>query len=236
MEKPEKFNLSFDELNISLGCVEKVIGYEEGEVPAPFDSIIHNVFNEVHMHADIMGAFVMVKDVRIEKSNSTLISGNKTFNMDNQIIKMLDNMESMVLLQCTAGKGIEQWAKQVNDSGDTFKGYVIDVLGSEIVDAAVLTIRKKIEKRLQAEGLNVTRLISPGYCGWPVDDQKVLFSFFSENYCGIRLTPSALMDPIKSISAMMGVGKKVTKQSNEHVCSLCSMDDCIYRYKRHQRQ
>ncbi|MCK7538940.1 MAG: hypothetical protein MZV63_52410 [Marinilabiliales bacterium] len=46
----------------------------------------------------------------------------------------------------------------------------------------------------------ITNRFSPGYCGWDVAEQHKLFSFFKDNFCGITLTESALMNPVKSVS------------------------------------
>jgi hypothetical protein len=51
-----------------------------------------------------------------------------------------------------------------------------------------------------------------------------------DNFCGIRLTPSALMDPVKSVSGFIGIGNDV--RFNPYTCNLCDMKDCIYRKVR----
>jgi hypothetical protein len=48
-----------------------------------------------------------------------------------------------------------------------------------------------------------------------------------DNFCGIRLNVSALMDPEKSISGFIGIGKNV--RYYPYTCGLCDMQDCIYR-------
>jgi len=64
-----------------------------------------------------------------------------------------------------------------------------------------------LEKNMRDSGKKITNRYSPGYCGWDVTEQHKLFQLMPENYCGIKLTPSALMDPVKSISGIIGIGK-----------------------------
>ena len=45
-------------------------------------------------------------------------------------------------------------------------------------------------------GIPHTNRFSPGYCGWHVNEQKLLFSLLPDNVCGITLNSSALMYPI----------------------------------------
>ena len=61
--------------------------------------------------------------------------------------------------------------------------------------------------------------------------QKKLFPLFpSAEPCGIRLTDSSLMLPIKSVSGVIGLGEDVRKL--EYTCGLCTYDRC---YRRKQR-
>ncbi|MFZ0283319.1 MAG: vitamin B12 dependent-methionine synthase activation domain-containing protein, partial [Bacteroidales bacterium] len=62
------------------------------------------------------------------------------------------------------------------------------------------------------------------------EEQHKLFQLIPKNYCGISLTPSALMDPMKSISGFIGIGADV--RYNAYTCNLCDMKDCIYRKKK----
>ncbi|NSW95142.1 MAG: methionine synthase, partial [Bacteroidales bacterium] len=88
-------------------------------------------------------------------------------------------------------------------------------------------MQEDLERRLAAEGLNITNRFSPGYCGWDVAEQHKLFSLLPGNFCKIRLTESALMDPIKSVSGIIGAGLHVKRRP--YTCNFCDMKDCIYR-------
>jgi hypothetical protein len=78
--------------------------------------------------------------------------------------------------------------------------------------------------------LNITNRYSPGYCNWSVSEQKLLFSFLPDGFCGIKLNDSALMTPIKSISGIIGIGQNV--KMNEYNCNHCGVKDCTYRSKK----
>ena len=110
---------------------------------------------------------------------------------------------------------------------DLLKGYVYDVVGSEAVEAAADLMQNQMEEDMKVMDRRITNRFSPGYCGWMVVEQHKLFELMPDNFCGIRLTPSALMDPIKSVSGLIGIGKNVKRAP--YTCSLCDMKDCIYR-------
>jgi hypothetical protein len=66
-----------------------------------------------------------------------------------------------------------------------------------------------------------------------VADQHKLFSFFPENCCGVSLTESALMHPIKSVSGIIGLGKEV--RYREYTCNLCGLAECFYRNRNMEK-
>jgi len=114
-------------------------------------------------------------------------------------------------------------------SGDLLKGYVYDVIGSEVVEAAADMMQEGLRKSMAALGKEITNRFSPGYCGWDVAEQHYLFSFFKDNFCGITLTESALMNPVKSVSGLIGIGEHV--KYAPYQCHLCDDKNCIYRKK-----
>src|SRR4030042_6081869 len=111
--------------------------------------------------------------------------------------------------------------------GALLKGYVYDVVGSEIVEAAGDLMQNELEKNMLVKGKKITNGFSPGYCGWDVAEQHKLIQLLPDNYCGIRLTDSALMDPVKSVSGFIGIGANVKRLP--YTCSFCDMKGCLYR-------
>jgi cobalamin-dependent methionine synthase I len=117
--------------------------------------------------------------------------------------------------------------------GDLLTGYIYDVIGSEIADAAADLMQESLKEAMASEGRKITNRYSPGYCGWDVAEQHKLFQLMPDNYCGIKLNTSALMDPEKSISGFIGIGEHV--RYNQYTCGLCDMKDCIYRKVKDKR-
>jgi hypothetical protein len=94
-------------------------------------------------------------------------------------------------------------------------------------------MQNELEKTMISCGKKITNRYSPGYCGWDVAEQHKLFRLVPGNFCGIRLTESALMDPIKSISGIIGIGENV--KFNKYTCNLCDFKNCRYRNSREKK-
>lgn len=223
----QKFTYRFDELDIKTSIIEKFMGYEPGNSPEPIPQLIEEVLAVAPDYCDIKGGYVIQKDIEINRSNKTLRINNIKFNIKKVIASQLRKTETLALFACTAGSGISDYSKKLMHEGDFVKGYIADVLGSEIVESAITKIQDDLEQKIESQGLHITDRYSPGYCGWSVGEQHKLFSFFPENFCGITLTPSSLMYPLKSVSGVIGIGPDVKRKG--YVCNMCDMVNCLYR-------
>ena len=107
-----------------------------------------------------------------------------------------------------------------------------DSLGSIIAEKAADCMELALQKEIGSRGWKHTNRFSPGYCGWHVSEQQKLFPLFPTPHpCGISLTDSSLMLPIKSVSGVIGLGENVRKL--EYTCGLCSYEKC---YRRKQKK
>ncbi len=71
--------------------------------------------------------------------------------------------------------------------------------------------------------------ISPGYGGWPLSAQRMLFDRLPHRLLGISLLPSMMMSPRKSISFAMWLGADARPILGLSGCSRCSLEHCRYR-------
>ncbi|NPA37252.1 MAG: methionine synthase, partial [Chlorobi bacterium] len=96
---------------------------------------------------------------------------------------------------------------------------------------ATLAVSKAAEYiRDKVSGLGngkVTNTISPGNCGWPVEEQEKLLGLLPESFLGITLNSSGMMYPVKSLSGIIGTGEKVKFKQTE--CRYCRSRNCPYR-------
>ena len=100
----------------------------------------------------------------------------------------------------TIGPRLEEECEREFRDGDLLRGLVLDALGS----SAVVQVFRDIERRIVADalrrGLWPSRRFSPGYRGWPLEEQRFLFSKVDAAAIGVRLNESCMMIPRKSNS------------------------------------
>jgi len=226
-----RFQFDFTELKLSKAHIESFIGYKEGELHEPVSEIIRNILEEAKEMCDIRAEYNILPVLDFNDSEKSIGIKDQVFSVNNIVFGQLKKSESIAVFLSTAGDEIGTRSRNAMREGDLLKGYIYDVVGSEIVEAAADIMQNNLETEMAAEGKRITNRYSPGYCGWDVTEQHKLFRLMPDNFCGIRLTSAALMDPVKSLSGFIGIGNNVKRL--HYTCSVCDMKDCIYsRIKR----
>ena len=162
--------------------------------------------------------------------NKELIIGNQSFSPKGIIYKCLEGADAYALIVASVGHELDEWIEHKRNCGDIMEAFIADALGSAFAEAIVAWGTSYLEQEMREVGWSVSNSYSPGYCGWDVKEQQKFFSMLPEKFCGVALTDSSLMLPIKSVSTVVAVGEKVIKQP--YGCAICKKKDC---YKRNMK-
>ena len=128
----------------------------------------------------------------------------------------------------TIGPGIENAVQRLSQQYRLTDGYALDTIGSIMIEGVVETFQDMMREKAHMTGKGVTLRFSPGYCDWPITEQKKLFPLIDAGRIGVTLTSSLLMTPRKSISGVFGVGADA-HNSSYNPCSHCRRRDCPAR-------
>jgi hypothetical protein len=224
------YRFAFADTRPTCADVEKVLGYPPGAASAPVVATTQELLQSTEDLWSIEGGCVVYPAISLDRSQHHIDIRGVTFDVGKVVCGQLTGAEAMAVFVCTAGSGIEHMSRRLMSSGDPFTGFIADTLGSLVVENAMDRVQAQLALAMQARGLRITERYSPGYCGWRVDEQKNLFSLLPPDFCGVRLTESALMQPIKSVSGFIGLGATVTRRP--YTCRLCDLEDCLYRRLR----
>ena len=226
VQKVSEVEIHPDDIHIDLNEVLSLLKYEAANAD---QIILDNIKYLIEKARELIfpkgGYIILQKNDDVRKGEVKL--NEVSFKTDKIISSQLKHAEYIALFMCTIGKKPEYLSSLWMSQNEMLNGYIMSIIGSVCAEETAEYIHTHIENEAKANGFNVTNRFSPGYCNWKVDDQFKLFSFFPDNFSNIRLTESALMDPVKSVSGMIGIGRNVKRA--EYKCKTCSNSECLYR-------
>ena len=163
------------------------MGYKEGESHEPVAELTGKLLMEAESVCSIKAEyriFPVAGFFDTEKSNSKY--NGLVFNVRKIVYSQIKKSDSVAVFLCTAGPEIGNLSRNAMKDGDLLTGYIYDVIGSEVVEAAADLMQDNLLKEMASEGKKITNRYSPGYCGWDVAEQQKLFRLMQGNFCGIR--------------------------------------------------
>ncbi len=231
----KEYSYKFGELGVNHRDIEELLGFGDHDVPEPFPELINKAITTAASVCNIRGGYKSFEDCKIHEKSNTIHIENQVFSPSKIVITQLRKSTSCALFVCTAGKEISDYARKMQIEGDLLSGFILDTIGSVTVDKAMDKIQCDLAEELNTMRLGISDRYSPGYCDWSVAEQQKLFALIPDNFCGISISESSLMTPIKSISGIIGIGKDLKPKGYQ--CNWCRDLDCIYgRIKRNKKR
>ncbi|MBW1681995.1 MAG: hypothetical protein JRJ35_17240 [Deltaproteobacteria bacterium] len=148
-----------------------------------------------------------------------------------KIAKSLTGCTHVVCFIATIGQGLEARIRERFEANRLSEAYILDALGSVLVEDVARQFQEFIAKKCAMQGECVTLRFSPGYCDWPLEEQRKLFSLFHPSRLKVHLSKSCLMEPRKSISGIFGIAPRDDWQHHTpyNPCTECSAKTCSAR-------
>lgn len=173
-----------------------------------------------------------VKHISLIKKKHVHIQGGPVLT-SLKLSRTLKNCEEVICFIATIGNGIDDAIARLMAANRFSDAYILDSMGSVAVENMVESFWDRMRNDCEADGKEATLRFSPGYCDWPVTEQKKLFSLFDSADTGVELTDSCLMQPRKSISGVFGVAPfgHGVPAAPYNPCSECWKRDCSARRK-----
>jgi hypothetical protein len=119
--------------------------------------------------------------------------------------RWVEGCDNVALLAASIGESLERRARRLFDKHESFAGYVLDRMGSYLVEFWISTLDRHVQDILEKKGFDCTRRYSPGYAGTPLEMQDVFLEFAQRRIPFLRLSDAHILLPEKSVFALKGV-------------------------------
>lgn len=221
------FTFSFDEV-----CPDKqvLMGYLQApteESYLPVSGIVEKVFSQLRHTKEIIGGYRILPCEALDVKAGVVSCSGGRLQTGRRVCGYMTGASKIALFLCTAGETFTTLSHAYQQEGDFLEAFVVESIGSATVENAMDRIQISLGKEMAATGENITNRYSPGYCEWALSGQRDLFVCIGDQPTGITIGDSCLMQPIKSVSGIIGIGKAVRKRP--YGCAVCNSVTCVYR-------
>lgn len=216
------YQFSFEEVRPEKQTLMSYLQIPDPESYSLVSDIVEETFSALKDSEEIIGGYSIQDYKEVTLHTGRRIGGYMT------------GATEIALFLCTAGKTFTGLSHAYQQNGDFLEAFVVESVGSATVENAMDKVQQYLEEEMAKQGKKITNRYSPGYCDWALIGQRDLFAYIGDHPTGITINDSCLMQPIKSVSGIIGIGYEVKKRP--YGCDICNSSSCVYRNIRRKNQ
>jgi len=225
--KDIKFNIDREE-------VLRYQGYSKKKVKKPNQNILRITEEEINRGYGLFnpqGIYRLIKINSFLSDKEIELEGGHILRFAKSIIKQLNGASHLLVGVVTIGDFLEKKVSELFSQGEYPRVLALDAVGTVAVEDFSREVRKLARQEVEEQGFKTSRHFSPGYGGWEVSQQDIIFKSIPADNIGVRLTKGYMMLPQKSLSWAIGAGKEIIIPSEEdNKCGNCQHECCNYKF------
>lgn len=222
----ENFEKSFD-----TGKVMRLLGAKQGRrVSTASLRRVDLMTEELETILKPQLSYRVLELMEVDRSGIVLADGTRF--KSSKLAKTLSGAETVCCFLATVGPAVDVEIQTLMQKKHYADAYVLDALGSMSAEDVVEQFYQRVARRQADKGCGVSLRFSPGYCDWPIEQQRPLFALFEDTEApDVVLSDTCLMTPRKSVSGLFGLLPPGVKGADAayNPCNSCSKKNCIAR-------
>ncbi|MGB5823988.1 MAG: hypothetical protein WBH44_07910 [Proteocatella sp.] len=158
--------------------------------------------------------------IRLVGTNIILKGGN--------IFAHLKHASKVAIIAATLGASYDNFMR-ISQAKSVTRGLIFDACGSEYIEKICENIELEISNIAARDSMSLTTRFSPGYGDFPLEQQKEIIQLLNaDTKIGLTCTPSCIMLPRKSITAVIGfisvAAKSESRNKPNRACDICKFE------------
>lgn len=203
--------------------LSRMRGQKAGEISQRMEKLMKKANNEIRRIAEPKALF---RISRVERENGALLVSGQPLESE-KLRKIFTPCYKAAVFLVTLGNNVDKLIQKTMKKRSHY-GYVLDAAASVAAESMAAYLQKYLKDKLDEEEMMTLRY-SPGYCDWPLSEQKKIFKILPNEQIGVSISDNYLMDPRKSISGLMGICDADSLKHGGNACLECKNTNCIYR-------
>jgi hypothetical protein len=165
---------------------------------------------------------------------ATILSPNPLTLPPTAISKHLAKAFKVAVIAVTIGSKLEDQVSNYFTNNEYTLGLLLDAAGTTAVEIAADQACELIKQEVNKQGYTTLFRFSPGYGQWDITVQPQIISLAHANEISITATPSCMLLPRKSITAVIGLTANASTNNfdqniNISKCHQCQQVNCLAR-------
>jgi len=193
--------------------------------------MIPEILDYIHDN-NLVEPVVSYETVKIDTINSGIFSLDGGESLYSPFLThKLARATHLVFGVATIGNSINETITQWFSDRSHVKAFVLEEIANTLLFRVSEHLHTQIESDAVAAGLTASGPASPGDIeGFDINQQKTVLSLAGAGQIGIRMTSTQQMDPVHSVSVVIGVGERLNKWTRADNCNICkARDKCVHR-------
>ena len=124
-----------------------------------------------------------------------------------RLVPASGELTALGLVACTIGPSIERRVRELFAERRMSLGLALDALGNELLSALSRRVQDRMAAAVIRTGLTMAGELRPGDPGLDLAAQPAMMRLAGAETIGISVTSLNMLDPVKSATAVFGVGR-----------------------------
>lgn len=198
------------------------------KIPEFGEKNIREACEEALILSEVRGAWEIYA---YDSENHTVASDPPFTIAGNSIIKHLSGCERVICMAVTVGAAIEDEITKKFECGEYLASILLDAAATSAVEQSADAMEKNFAAKFAKEGFKLRWRFSPGYGDWNLSEQAGIFRLSGAERINLRLTEAFMLEPRKSVTAIIGLEKISAQKDSSHKksCDSCDKLNCPSR-------
>lgn len=209
--------------------VIKKMGYKNPkDISAKILAEVDQVLHEAEEYLDPCIWYEELEFVGDEENKKIILPDGSWF-QGKYAYSNLYQADYLIIALTTVGDKLDRISRECFQKGDFLRGLIFDIFGNVALDNLSYSFWLKIVEAIKSKNMGISCRLCPGDSDWHIKEQKVVFDILKDNNVKVQLNEHYMMDPVKSVSMVYGIGKNINLSKADHNCADCSSVRCPYR-------
>ncbi|WP_338626743.1 methionine synthase [Clostridium baratii] len=215
------------EINIDENEVLRYLGYKGQKIE---EELLLKIRDTIEEGKKLFAPKVIYKEYPINiLENGVEVIGTTLVLEGNDIKKLLIGSNRCILMAATIGNYIEKKIR-LYERIDLTRGMILDSVSTTAVEELCDKVCALIEKDIIEDFEDLTFRYSPGYGDLSLNIQKNFIEVLdATRKIGVNVSEHMLLFPRKSVTAIVGIRKKLGKKTKKSCINCKNYENCLYR-------